>query len=87
MRQGAHGRPAALRFSLATAWDLVLSAVAEHLNPTWRSTRPPFPEDERMFAATLVAQAARAFERAASLTKNGKERAMLLERARNCPES
>ncbi len=38
-RARARGCIATAAFALATAWDLVTSAIAEHWNPTWRSAR------------------------------------------------
>jgi predicted permease len=41
----SRGRASALWFSLATAWDLARSAVAEHLNPTWAGAPQPPAEE------------------------------------------
>ncbi len=72
-RARAQDRTAALLFSLATAWDLVRSGIAEHLNPTWRSMRPSLPEDNRVIATLSawskdVRRAARSLRRAPGFT-------------------
>ena len=42
----ARGRTATTWFAVATSWDLVHSAVAEHLSPTW--TRPQTSLEEEL---------------------------------------
>ena len=47
-RARARGIIATLWFTLATAWDLTHSALAEHWNPTWTNAHMPRAEDEAM---------------------------------------
>ena len=47
-RARAHGHLEALWFTLATAWDLARSAIAEHWNPTWTRAQPSLAEDTAM---------------------------------------
>ena len=42
------GRLTAIGFTLATAWDLAHSVIAERWNPTWTSARPPLAEETAM---------------------------------------
>src|SRR6185312_2662409 len=44
----SRGRLTALVFTLATAWDLACSVIAERWNPTWTSARPPLAEETVM---------------------------------------
>jgi putative ABC transport system permease protein len=47
----ARGFPAAAWFSLATGWDLVRSAIAERVRPTWVSAQPSNEETEMRWTA------------------------------------
>jgi predicted permease len=47
-RARARGRWAAIWCAVATSWDLIRSAVAEHVNPAWRSTPSSLPEEQAM---------------------------------------
>ncbi len=54
-RARARGKLAAVWCALATSWDLLRSAVAEHVNPAWvrtqRSAISPVTEDNGMWTA------------------------------------
>jgi putative ABC transport system permease protein len=58
------GRRVAFCTALAIAWDLVLTAAAERVRPTWRSTRPPSTEDGRMSSLRTWARELRLASRA-----------------------
>ena len=44
----ARGRAATAWFAIATSWDLVRSAVAEHVSPTWSRPQPSIEEGPDM---------------------------------------
>jgi putative ABC transport system permease protein len=47
-RANSRGMPATIWFALVTAWDLILSGIAEHANPTWASAQPTLVEEHGM---------------------------------------
>ena len=47
-RARARGILAAAWCAAAIAWDVVRSAIAEHLSPTWVRARPPLTEGPEM---------------------------------------
>jgi len=47
-RARTRGFLASFSFALGTAWDLVRSGIAEHVNPTWVSAQPTLSEESDM---------------------------------------